>query len=88
MKPVLISTDNRGIYYGYLVENKAPSHVVLEKARVCVAWDTGEKGYLYLATEGPEGVATVSPACGRVEVYGVGTIADCTERAAEAWDAA
>jgi hypothetical protein len=86
-KPVLISTNNRGIYYGYLVENHAPDHVTLERARVCAVWDTGEKGYLYMATHGPEGVAMVSPAVGSMEVYGVATIAECSPEAAEAWDA-
>jgi len=87
MTPVLITTNNRGVYYGYLVENKAPDMVRLDKARVVVQWDT-PKGFLHMAVEGPEGVAEVSPAVGSMEVYGVATIADCTKEAAEAWDAA
>lgn len=88
MTPVLITTENRGVYFGYLDEDRAPAHVVLERARVCVSWDTGHRGFLHLAVEGPQGVADVSPAVGRLTVYGVATLAECSERAAKAWDEA
>lgn len=82
---VLVTTENRGVYAGRLVENDAPRRVILEDARVCVSWDTGHRGFLVLAVEGPAGVAEVSPAVGRIEIYGVCTVAECTEEAAEAW---
>lgn len=87
MIPVLITTNNRGIYYGYLTENNAPDMVRLEKARVCVQWDAGNEGFLVMAVRGPQGVAEVSLAVGSLEVYGVATIAHCSPEAAEAWDA-
>lgn len=87
MTPVLITTNNRGVYYGYLAENNAPDMVRLEKARVCVQWDAGHEGFLVMAVRGPKGVADVSPAVGSMEVYGVATIATCSPEAAEEWDA-
>lgn len=88
MTPVLITTENRGVYYGHLAEDHAPAYVILERARVCVSWDTGHRGFLYMAVEGPAGVAEVSPAVGRLTVYGVATLAECSDRAAKVWDEA
>jgi hypothetical protein len=88
MTPVLITTTNRGVYFGHLVENNAPASVTLERARVCASWDCDEEGYLVMAVRGPRGVAQVSPACERLTVYGVATIAECSPEATEEWDAA
>lgn len=88
MKPVLVTTNNRGIYYGYLADGFGSDWIVLDRARVCVSWDTGSRGFLHLAVEGPVGVADVSPAVGRLTVYGVATVAECSPRAAKAWDEA
>ena len=85
MTPVLITTDNRGVYFGHLLENKAPEMVRLARARVVVQWDTPQ-GFLYMAVKGPQGVAEVSPAVGDLEVYGVAAVAVCSPEAAEAWD--
>lgn len=88
MTAVLITTDNRGVYFGRVLDDsKCPEAIVLADARVCVTWDTGHRGFLYLAVEGPKDVADVSPAVGRLTVYGIATIAECTPAAAEAWDA-
>lgn len=87
MQAVLITTNNRGIYFGYLAKDNGAESVVLEQARVVVSWDTEHKGFLYLATHGPEEVAEVSPACERMTVYGIATMADCSPAATEAWDA-
>lgn len=87
MHAVLVTTNNRGIYYGHLARDNGSESVVLERARAVISWDTGHHGFLYLATHGPKDVAEVSPACERMTVYGIATMADCSLAATEAWDA-
>lgn len=82
---VLVTTNNRGVYFGKLVENEGPEYVVLEHARCCVRWDCEDDGFLYLAHKGPAGVAQVSPAVESLVVFGVATLALCTAEAVEGW---
>jgi len=88
MSYVLITTEQRGVYVGEIVDNRAPKSVVLQNARCCVRWELEDDGFLYLAVHGPEGVAQVSPEVAHLQVFGVCTIAECTKEAEEAWRAA
>lgn len=86
MTPVLVTTKNRGIYYGYLVVDKGPVAVTLAQARVVADWDCGQKGFLALAVYGPRGLANVSPACTELTIYDIDTVALVNPEAVEEWD--
>lgn len=81
----LVTTKERGVYVGRIIENNGPDHIVLADARCCVRWELEDDGFLYLAVHGPTGVAEVSPTVAHLQVYGVSTIAECTPEAARAW---
>lgn len=85
--PVLVTTDNRGVYYGYMqTDAQAPARLELENARVVVEWNTGDQGYLSLATVGPQDIAVISVAVSSLIIFGVNSIAVCTPEAATAFD--
>jgi len=86
MKPVLITTKNRGIYYGYLLHDQGPVACTLTRARVVATWDCGHEGFLALAVRGPRGRAEVSPQCEELTIYDIDTVALVTDAAAEEWD--
>jgi len=90
MNPVLVTTNNRGVYFGYLEDDsEAPAKHVLTNARCAVYWDTDIlKGFLELAADGPSGACRISRPTTRFTVYGVATVAECTDKAADAWELA
>lgn len=89
MQPVLVTTDNRGVYFGYCVdETTAPGQLVLKDARVCVEWTTDMRGFLGLADVGPSDTCKVSRPTSRIVLYGISTISECTPEAAARWEEA
>lgn len=86
MQPVLVTTNNRGVYFGYLSVNGAPDFVVLKDARYAVSWEE-MRGYLDLANGGPNGGCRVTPSTVALTLYGIAALAHCTPEAAAAWEA-
>lgn len=87
-RPVLVTTEHRGVFFGYVDdENNFPEQITLTKMRNCIQW-RGLKGFLELTTTGPTGECRIGPAASR------GTLAKCTGRwdigpdAAKAWESA
>lgn len=85
MQAVLITTNNRGVYFGYLLVDAAPDYVVLKDARYAVSWENMH-GYLDLAAGGPTDECRVTPATVGLTLYGIAAIADCSDEAAKAWE--
>lgn len=86
--PVLVTTEGGGAYYGhYTTDAQAPEKLELENARIIVEWQTGELGFLVLASVGPDGYATISPAVSNLTIFNVTSIAECSVEAAAIYDA-
>lgn len=85
-KMVMVTTSRRGVFAGFLVGELAQEQVVLRDARCCVRW-TGTRGFLGLATEGPNSKCRVGPAAARVTLYDVTSVTELSEAAAKAWEA-
>jgi hypothetical protein len=89
MEPVLVTTTNRGVFFGYLAtpaDDASPAHITLKNARNAVYWDTATKGFLALAVEGPSAACKVGPAVPELTLQGVSSVAVCTPEAAVAWE--
>lgn len=85
-KAVLITTKHRGVFFGYVQdEKKFPAQITLVKMRNCIQW-RGLKGFLDLTTTGPTAACRIGPAAA------LGTLANCTgmwavePKAVEAWE--
>lgn len=85
MQPVLVLTNNRGVYFGYLALDQAPELVVLKDARYAASWQE-VRGYLDLAARGPNASCQITPACPTLTLYGIAGVADCTPLAAAEWE--
>src|SRR5690348_10883061 len=87
-RPVLVTTANRGVFFGYADDTKsAPASLKLKRARCCVWWqDT--KGFLGLAEAGPNARCKIGPAAEAVELFNITSIADVTPKAVDAWESA
>lgn len=87
MKPVLVTTQHRGVFYGYLLAeaDETARTLVLYRCRNAIYW-SGSKGFLGLASDGPEKESRIGSVAPRVMLHDVTSVSDCTAKAAEAWD--
>lgn len=81
MKPVLVTTEYRGVFFGYMDSgDDLPASVNLENARNVVYWDSALHGFLGLAADGPSDKCRIGRAAD-ITLYGVTCIANVSEAA-------
>lgn len=90
MKPVIITTEFRGVFFGYLEgePKDLPEKVELKNARMCVYWSADMRGVLGLASQGPSKSCRISQAAPSFTAYKVTSVTECSPKAAEQWEAA
>lgn len=84
-KPVLVTTERRGVFFGYLVERTEKS-IKLEGARCAIRFGT-TGGFLELAATGPTSSSKIG-ARASLELTGITSVSDVTPAAVEAWERA
>lgn len=90
LKPVLVTTSHRGVFFGYLPNDadRAGGVLHLQNARCAIRFGTSG-GFLELASRGPTSRSKVGArAPGVVTLQGVTSVSDVSEDAAAAWEAA
>lgn len=89
--PVLVTTEHRGVFQGDLVSyepanGQTPARAIIKEARCCVAW-RGIKGFVALASTGPERNCKITPAALEMTLEKVTSVTKCTPEAVSAWRA-
>lgn len=88
-KAVVVTTEARGVFFGYVVdESAAPSRITLSGCRNCVYWAQSVRGFLGLASSGPKEGCRVGPAAAETTLFALTSITACTDEAVEAWEKA
>lgn len=87
-RPVIVTTSNRGVFFGYLQGDPSPESVRLTDARNCVYWDASVRGFVGLAESGPNARCKIGPAAPEMTLYGITSVVQCTDTAAEMWESA
>lgn len=88
-KYVLVTTENRGVFGGYVADDsKAPAQITLTECRNAIYWPQATKGFLGLAVSGPPQGSRVGPAAAETTLYGVASVTTCTPEAVAAWERA
>jgi len=85
-RPVVVTTAHRGVFFGYVIDTSGTT-IKLRAARNCLYWGADSKGFLGLAAAGPTNSARVGPAAD-IELRDITCVAECTEAAVKAWEAA
>ncbi len=85
-RPVLVTTAHRGVFFGYSTATDGDV-IRLARARNCLYWPVGQKGFLGLASMGPLSGARIGPAAD-IELRGITCVAECSPAAVAAWEAA
>ena len=86
--PVLVTTDYRGVFFGKFVEDRDKGRtVVLADCHNCIYWGSSVRGFLGLASSGPDSSCRIGPPAAKTVLYGVTSISECSDNAVYAWEA-
>lgn len=87
-KPVVVTTEHKGVFFGYVPTNEAVDVKTLkiERARMCVYWSYDVGGVVGLAAKGPSKSCKVGPAAPSITLQAVTAVMDATAEAAAAWE--
>lgn len=85
MKPVLITTEFRGVFFGYVTnDKKLPAEITLKNAKNCIYWD--KNGFLNLAANGPSKDCRIGTQVPELTLYKITSVSPVTDKAVEAWE--
>ena len=86
MKAVLVTTEYRGVFFGYLSDDQdeKASSLILIDCRNVIYW-SGKNGFLGLAVTGPDDNSTIGSRADRVLLHKVTSVADCYLAAVKAF---
>ncbi|WHZ35731.1 hypothetical protein [Sagittula sp. MA-2] len=89
MKPVLITTQHRGVFAGLVPEDQdmTARSMPLKSARMAIYWGT-TKGVMQLAETGPTAKSRISATADVPMLNDITAIFDITEKAWDAWKSA
>lgn len=91
MKPVLVTTEFRGVFFGYMNDKDGknlPAEVSLSKVRNCIYWSSDCGGFLGLAANGPTKSCKIGTLVPSLTLYKITSVTPVTDKAAEAWEKA
>ena len=86
MVVVTTNKDRRGVFFGELVMHENDI-VILKDAQMAVYWSAETKGVLGLASAGPQRGSRITLSVPKIELNGVTSVMDCTEKAIKEWRA-
>ena len=85
-RAVLVTTSHRGVFFGY-AEETSGAMIKLRAARNCISWSAKSRGFLGLASDGPDSSCRVGPAVD-IELRDITCVGECTDKAVAAWEEA
>ena len=85
-RPVIVTTAHRGVFFGYTA-NTDGDVIKMRAARNCLYWPSSTKGFMGLASDGPQSGSRVGPAAD-IELREITSVIECTDVAVKAWEAA
>lgn len=86
LRPVVVTTEFRGVFFGYTSAKKCDALVRLERARMCVYWDSSLHGVLGLASAGPGSKCKIGNCVSSIELRGVTAVIECSAEAVAKWE--
>lgn len=85
MRPVLVTTEYRGVFFGYS-DDTSGENIILKNARNCIYWPSSQGGFMGLASEGPAKGARIGSKVDCIELRKVTSVTEMTELAVNAWE--
>jgi len=86
-RPVLVTTNKRGVFFGY-ADDTSSDPIVLLNARNCIYWHKSVGGFAGLATTGPNDQCRIGARVGQIELRGICSVSEVEVAAVQAWEKA
>ena len=83
--PVVVTTEHRGVFFGYLHGNRDAPDVELRDAQMCVYWSASVRGVLGLAATGPDDKCRVTAPVPSITLHKVTAVMGASDEAVKAW---
>jgi hypothetical protein len=84
-RAVVVTTEHRGVFFGYPDGAGDGKTITLADAQMCVHWTEDVQGVLGLASAGPSKRSRVTRPVPRIELQAVTAVIDATPEAVKAW---
>ncbi len=83
---VLVTTEHRGVFAGFASDTSGDT-IKLREGRNCVYWSSSLKGFLGLASSGPDSSCRIGPAAD-IELRKITAVVEVSPEAQAKWVAA
>jgi len=84
-RAVVVTTEFRGVFFGYMDEPPADGSITIKRARNCVYWSQDVRGFMGLAATGPSKDCKIGPAVPSITLNKITAVIEVTPEAAEKW---
>lgn len=89
MKPVLVTTEFRGVFFGYVKDDSnLPAEITLTGVRNCMYWASSVGGFLGLASDGPNKDCKIGKRVNELRIWKITSVTPVEESAVKKWEAA
>ena len=83
---VMVTTEHRGVFAGFAKDTNGDV-IHLREARNCIYWSSALKGFLGLASDGPDNTCKIGPAAD-IELRKITSVVEVTPAAQKKWEQA
>ena len=85
-RPVVVTTEHRGVFFGYTDDPDEASLITLSEARMAVYYSAETRGILGLAKRGPQPGSRITSAVEQICLRGITAVMVASEDAVKAWE--
>src|SRR5208282_993516 len=85
-RAVSVTTAHRGVFFGYATDTSGET-IKLRAARLCIYWSADLRGFMGLASHGPNSSCKVGPAAD-IELRNITAVIEAGEAAVKNWEKA
>lgn len=82
-RPVIVTTAHRGVFFGYAADTDGES-ITLKRSRLCLYWSADLRGFMGLASIGPNGSCKIGPAAD-ITIRSITAVLEVTPEAEKRW---
>lgn len=88
-KAVLVTTEFRGVFFGYIKNDKnLPAEITLTGAKNCIYWSADCGGFLGLAANGPTSGCKIGKTVSELTLYKITSVTPVEAAAEKKWEKA
>jgi hypothetical protein len=85
-RAVLVTTAHKGVFFGYATKTDGDT-IHLKRGRLCVYWSSDLRGFMGLASHGPNSNCKVGPPA-NIDLRSITSVTECTPEAIDKWEKA